>query len=249
VRKQNTFCAAVVSLLIFTGVCWLPLARGASSTAISASDTLDSRLPEITLVQPTGGEDLHSGEIDTLRWTIDEQSWSGGEPISVRVLDDLIVLLDDTVTPDPDGNYAYHWTVPDLDTPLAVMLVAATDRYGWDDADTSGTFTIHGPLTGTAEPAARDALLPAWPNPFNAMAEVCFSLQAAADITLAVYDLRGRQVASLADGRWPAGSHSVAWPGRDGAGRLVASGTYLVRFSIHNAGRQLTQVSRLSLVK
>jgi hypothetical protein len=238
-----------VSLLILAGSEGAPSAWAASGAGISAPDTLDSRGPQITLVRPIGDDDLYLGDTDTLRWTIDEQSWSDGAPISVQVLDGTTVLLDDTVAPEPDGSYAYPWAVPDHDTPLAVMRVGATDRFGWSAADTSAAFTIHGSLTGTPDLALRDALLPAWPNPFNATTEVRFSLQAEADVTLAVYDLRGYRLARLADGHWPAGSHGVTWSGRDGAGRMVASGTYLVRFTIHDAGRRLTEVNRLSLVK
>jgi hypothetical protein len=246
-RRHSPLVIAVCFALACGGT--VPTAHAVASASSSTADTLDSRAPEVSLIQPIGGEDLHAGDIAALRWTIDEESWAGGQPVSVRVMDGPVVLLDDTVLPEPSGIYAYSWPVPDHDTIAAVMRIGAVDRYGWSDADTSGAFTIHGSLSATGGIAQRDGLLPASPNPFNALTEIRFSLRSRADITLSVYDLQGREVARLAQGTWPAGSHSIGWPGRDGSGREVASGTYLIRFSIHDAGRQLTSVSRLSLVK
>ena len=46
---------------------------------------------------------------------------------------------------------------------------------------------------------------------------------------MAVYDVRGRRVASVADRVEVAGWGSVVWDGRDSAGREVGSGTYFMR--------------------
>ncbi len=55
-------------------------------------------------------------------------------------------------------------------------------------------------------------------------------LGAEAAVALAIYDLRGHQVAVLADGRrFAAGAHALSWDGRDAAGRVAASGVYFVR--------------------
>jgi len=64
------------------------------------------------------------------------------------------------------------------------------------------------------------------PNPFNPSTTVGFSLAAAANVELSVYDITGRLVATLASGEFPAGSHAAVWDGRDIAGRETASGIY-----------------------
>jgi flagellar hook assembly protein FlgD len=48
-------------------------------------------------------------------------------------------------------------------------------------------------------------------------------------VTLLVYDVTGRRVVTLADGRLPAGSHQVVWDGRGSEGRPVSAGVYLYR--------------------
>lgn len=73
-------------------------------------------------------------------------------------------------------------------------------------------------------------LHPNTPNPFNPRTEIRFDLpQAVAGLTLEVFDLAGRRVATLAEGPHPAGRHSVVWNGADDDGRPVASGIYLYR--------------------
>ena len=51
----------------------------------------------------------------------------------------------------------------------------------------------------------------AYPNPFNPVTTLRFSLPVKAEISLIVYNLQGRQVLSLIDGNMEAGYHSVLW--------------------------------------
>lgn len=82
-----------------------------------------------------------------------------------------------------------------------------------------------------------------YPNPFNPETTIAFELGAAGLATLRVYDLLGREVATLVDGVLPAGRHTVVFDARQ-AGRLP-SGTYLYRLT---AG-SFQQQRLLTLVK
>jgi len=53
-----------------------------------------------------------------------------------------------------------------------------------------------------------------YPNPFNPSTQICFSLPKALEVTLVVYDLSGRQVARLENGKLSAGVHTIEWNGR-----------------------------------
>ena len=77
------------------------------------------------------------------------------------------------------------------------------------------------------------------PNPVHGPAEVHFSLPAAGQVTLSVFDLGGRQVRRLLAARVDAGPHVTSWDLTDGGGRSVASGMYFVRIDF--AGRILTR--------
>jgi len=76
-------------------------------------------------------------------------------------------------------------------------------------------------------------------NPALGGARLAFALPAAAPVRLAVFDVQGRRVRELADGRFAAGEHAVVWDGRDGAGRRLAAGVYWAVFEA--GGRRLTR--------
>jgi photosystem II stability/assembly factor-like uncharacterized protein len=79
-----------------------------------------------------------------------------------------------------------------------------------------------------------------FPNPFNPSTTIRFQLPESRDVLLQVFDLLGREVATLADGRMAAGSYSVRW---DAGG--LASGVYLYR--LQTEGFVVTK--RLMLVR
>jgi hypothetical protein len=68
-----------------------------------------------------------------------------------------------------------------------------------------------------------------YPNPFNPMTTIAFTLPAELRVRLEVYDVRGHRVRSLVDEVRAPGPHNVVWNGRDDGGRAVASGTYFAR--------------------
>ena len=65
-----------------------------------------------------------------------------------------------------------------------------------------------------------------YPNPFNAATVVRFSLPESGQVDLAVFDLLGRRVRTLAVGWLGQGGHLVRWDGRDDHGRRLASGVF-----------------------
>jgi hypothetical protein len=67
------------------------------------------------------------------------------------------------------------------------------------------------------------------PNPFNPQTTLSFSLPTACHVRLAIFDVRGRLVATLLDEERGPGLHRVVWDGRNARGRQVASGVYLYR--------------------
>ena len=79
-----------------------------------------------------------------------------------------------------------------------------------------------------------------YPNPFNPTTTIQFDLPLAADVDLRVFDLLGREVAVLAQGRMPAGSHTQQWDAKS-----LASGLYL---AVLRAGSQ-SKVMKMLLLK
>jgi predicted outer membrane repeat protein len=54
-------------------------------------------------------------------------------------------------------------------------------------------------------------LSPNYPNPFNARTTINYSLPQPSDVRLDIYDILGRRVHTLFDGRQTAGEHSIIW--------------------------------------
>jgi hypothetical protein len=80
------------------------------------------------------------------------------------------------------------------------------------------------------------------PNPAAGPAQIEYSLPHETAMKLRVFDVAGRQVADLVEGRQPAGRHVVQW-GEGSAGRLRA-GVYVVRFETPE-GTWVKRVARL----
>jgi len=84
-------------------------------------------------------------------------------------------------------------------------------------------------------------LLPNYPNPFSRQTTIEYALPEAQTVRLVAYDVLGRRVATLADGRKEGGFHRVRWE----AGRGLPSGTYFLRL---RAGEQ-TRTRKLTVVR
>ena len=71
------------------------------------------------------------------------------------------------------------------------------------------------------------------PNPFTSRTSIAFDLPRAGAVTLALYDVRGRAVRTLATGRaMDAGAHRLEWDGTDDAGARVSAGLYFSRLTL-----------------
>ena len=65
-----------------------------------------------------------------------------------------------------------------------------------------------------------------YPNPFNPNTTINYDLPKEAFVNIVIYDMLGREVRSLVNGKKGAGYHSQIWNARDKMGRSVAAGIY-----------------------
>lgn len=93
---------------------------------------------------------------------------------------------------------------------------------------------------GREELPAEVALLGNYPNPFNPETTIRYALPRAGMVRLAVYDLLGREVATLVDELQPAGRHAARFHGDD-----LQSGVYAYR--LHTGDKEV--VRTMVLVK
>jgi photosystem II stability/assembly factor-like uncharacterized protein len=78
----------------------------------------------------------------------------------------------------------------------------------------------------------------AFPNPFSTATTVSFTLGRGCDVSVDVFDVKGRRVRALAHGLLAAGRHELVWDGRDEGGDRVSAGIYFARVSA--AGNEAT---------
>jgi hypothetical protein len=99
--------------------------------------------------------------------------------------------------------------------------VILTDIFGEPFGSPVGTDPL--PSTG------RSRWTSAVPNPFNPQVELRFVLATRGDVTIELFDARGRRVRTLHLAEQAAGPGAVRWNGSDDAGATVASGVYTAR--------------------
>jgi hypothetical protein len=124
---------------------------------------------------------------------------------------------------------------PSGDTPV-YFRVRVQDTQGkwsvWSNIHNTATQTIQWKRgTNNSLKAVTYALDSNFPNPFNPETQIQFSLAEDTRVNLTVYDLLGKEVKTLINDIRSQGSHTVAWDGKDNAGKKVASGLYLYKLS------------------
>jgi hypothetical protein len=91
----------------------------------------------------------------------------------------------------------------------------------------------------------------AFPNPFRSRVDVLYKLTDFAEaVDASVFTLAGRRIAEIANGvRASNVQNRVTWDGRDGNGRPVANGTYLLQIKARNETGQLERVVPVVLLR
>jgi len=127
---------------------------------------------------------------------------------------------------DPDGTLGKYYRVKEIDTNGAEWLS--------ETVQASAVSSVRAAESGV------NADFGIYPNPFNPSTTITFSLAAQGTVTIAIYDVLGRRVTTLASGRYQAGTHEVRW---EAAG--VPSGVYLCRLE----GSASAPARRLLLIR
>jgi hypothetical protein len=81
--------------------------------------------------------------------------------------------------------------------------------------------------------SAENCKLLNYPNPFHAGTTISYSLQGESNVILKVYDISGKEVATLVQAQQSAGTHQLEWSGTDSRGAQLPYGYYICKLSVN----------------
>jgi hypothetical protein len=194
---------------------------------------VDTAPPSVAVVQPNGGEVLVEGTPVDITWTAGDDY--GLRDFTLVASYDGGATFDDTLGLAGAFDSSFTWQVPLGEYGDCRIGVRATDRgynTGFDTSDSS--FSIIRDVSAVeAEMASRlpegVELIGSEINPFTGSTHIVFALPRRAEVTIRVFDTRGRLTRTLLDGQRGPGYHSALWDGCSGSGAPVSPGVYLVR--------------------
>ncbi len=133
------------------------------------------------------------------------------------------------------GSTTYTFVPANNDPHL--YRVRGVDADG-DAGDWSPLFQLDDPTSARVVPPSHSRLGRNFPNPFNPVTALPYAVgaragsDAARSVDLAVFDVTGRRVKTLASGPVAPGQYRAVWDGTDQSGARVGTGTYFARLVV-----------------
>ena len=84
-----------------------------------------------------------------------------------------------------------------------------------------------------------------YPNPFNPITTISYAIPERSNVKVIVYDMLGKEVATLVNDEKPAGAYSIVWNGVNNEGFQVSSGIYFYALEVES----FSETRRMMLVK
>lgn len=224
----GTIATSSFSLSVFTP---MDPVTGIPTGQINVSPlTLSKGTDSATIGILTG---LRDGELLTT-CTVDayRANGVGGSDLYLRLTLTGARLESWNISSDQDGNGTESMTI-------------AFDTLEWHDYLTGDVYNYTMGSTSVRDVLDQNLTLVTAPNPSQGPTDFAFRLPQTGTVSIKVYDLRGRHVATVFDGKVGAEQGIVSWDGRDTFGQAVASGVYLVK--MHVGGWLTTQ--KMSVVR
>jgi Ser-Thr-rich glycosyl-phosphatidyl-inositol-anchored membrane family protein/type IX secretion system substrate protein len=193
--------------------------------------------PYITSITPNGGESWKIGDSEVIRWETNIL-----ENVRIDLVQDQNLILSlDTI---PGNHQAYTWNLSDdliKGENYRIQITSENDEtiFGLS----SESFSIIDSLTSIFSSKVSDnvSLHQNFPNPFNQLTEISYTIRKPGFVTLAVYDHMGRKISVLVNGFHQAGDYSSSFDGRS-----FASGIYFYKL---RAGNEFEKIRKMVLIK
>jgi hypothetical protein len=160
------------------------------------------------------------------------------------------------VVASPDGRYFAYADRADANSPYDLFGMAIDGSQQWKitgdivswDWGTESATAVKG-IDGSSSQVKDFALLPNYPNPFNPSTTIRYTLPVPAHVTLKIFDVLGREIATVADESQKAGAHTVTFDTQMYQPEL-ASGVYLYRLTAQaHGGALFSSMRKMVLVR
>ena len=192
--------------------------------------------PAPVLISPPNGA-LGVILTPTLLW--DSISGSLNYHVEISTVPDFAIITDSATRTTnqytvPAGklinNITYYWKV------------RARNSFGWGPYSVVWHFIPYPSNINliSSEIPGKFMLHPNYPNPFNPDTKINFDIAQTTNVKIVVYDISGRAVANLVNGRMSPGKYSMNFSGKN-----LSTGIYYLRFETE----YFTSILRLALIK
>lgn len=128
----------------------------------------------------------------------------------------------------PDENSAIYDEPLLIEETTTITAIAMLDSYLPSEVMTA-EYIIESNFAGDVPHMQVTKLHPAFPNPFNPVVNISYSLSKESQVILEVFNVKGKRVAILVNGFQRGGEHRVIWDGKDYQGSEAAAGVYFYR--------------------
>lgn len=150
----------------------------------------------------------------------------------------------DTLIRSNDTSFTWENPVPLQSGQTYQWHVWILDEFTEVSSQDTFRFVYNNSSTGLGEQSTAPrvfALYQNFPNPFNPVTKISYQVPVAGEVSVRVYDLLGREVATLASGVRPAGIHDVEFDAS-----ALTSGVYFYRMT---TGSGFSDVKKMMIVR
>ncbi len=150
-------------------------------------------------------------------------SWETSEHIAcdyhVRIVDGPVLAVGRT---EPGTAHSVTW-YGEEDVLYRVNVMPYCEGTSW-----RGKNFVAKDCVAPAGPKLKTGIVGVAPNPFNPKVTVSYQLKNDGAVTIGIYDIRGRNIATVLNESKLAGVYQATWDGRAASGGMAAAGVYFV---------------------
>jgi hypothetical protein len=163
-------------------------------------------------------------------------------------------IVDDYPNWSPDGREVCQIVFPPALTEYPGIVYAGLLPLKKEESFFDGTWNLyfdHHDWTniedemGEKESPMEFSLLDNYPNPFNPVTKISYSIPEACKVKLEIFNILGQKIRALVDEDQAVGKKTVSWDGRDEKGTSVASGVYFYKLKAGN----FSQTNKMVLIR